>query len=53
MLINIGSYIGGDDIYPLARGNIEDDLKMLAGMHCMMASQGDASGSRTNGGHDR
>jgi hypothetical protein len=53
MLINIGSYIGGDDIYPLACGKIEDDLKMLAGMHCMMSSQSDASGSRTNGGRDR
>jgi hypothetical protein len=52
MLIDTSTYVGKDDIYPLARGEIKDSLKPSAGMHCMMASHGDASGSGVNGGHD-
>jgi hypothetical protein len=52
MLIDIGLYIGEDDIYPLAHGEVEDNSKPSTGMHCMMASHGDASGSRVNGSRD-
>jgi hypothetical protein len=53
MLIDTSSYVGDDDIYPLTRGEIEDDSRPPACKHCMMASHGDVSGSRVNGGRDR
>jgi hypothetical protein len=53
MLIDTSSYVSDDDIYPLVRDEIEDDSRLPTSMHCMMASHGDASGSRVNEGHDR
>jgi hypothetical protein len=53
MLIDTSLYVGDDDIYPLARGEIKDDSTPPAGKHCMMSLHGQASGSRVNGGRDR
>jgi hypothetical protein len=53
MLIEVGSYVGDDDIYPLAQGEISDDPTLPSGVHCMMASRGDGSGSRASNGRDR
>jgi hypothetical protein len=53
MLIDRSSYVSDDDIYPLVCGEIKDDSRLPTSMHCMMASHGDASGSRVNEGHDR
>jgi hypothetical protein len=50
MLIEAGLYVGDDNIYPLAQGEISDDPTSPSGMHCMMASHGDGSGSRANNG---
>jgi hypothetical protein len=52
-LIEAGSYVGDDDIYPLAQGEISDDPTLPSGVHCMMASHGDGNGSRVNNGRDR
>jgi hypothetical protein len=53
MLIEADSYIGDDDIYPLAWGKISDEPTSPSGMHCMMASHEDGSKSRVNNGRDR
>jgi hypothetical protein len=52
-LIEAGSYVGDDDIYALAKGEISDDPTVPSDVHCMMASHGDGSGSRASNGHDR
>jgi hypothetical protein len=52
-LIEVDSYIGDDDIYPLEQGEISDDPISPSGVHCMMASHGDGSGSRANNGRDQ
>jgi hypothetical protein len=53
MLIDTSSYVGDDNIYPLAHGEFEDNSPSPAGKHCMMASHGEASESRLHGGRDR
>jgi hypothetical protein len=52
-LIEAGSYVGDNDIYPLAQGEISDDPTSPSGVYCMMASHGDGNGSRVNNGRDR
>jgi hypothetical protein len=52
-LIEAGSYVRDDDIYPLAQGEISDDPTLPSDVHCMMASHGDGSGSRANNSRDR
>jgi hypothetical protein len=47
MDINSGACAGEDDNYPLTRAEIKDTLQASSDMHCMMASHGDVSGSRT------
>jgi hypothetical protein len=37
MLIDISLYIGDDAIYPLARGEIDDNWPSHEGKHCMVA----------------
>jgi hypothetical protein len=46
MLIEAGSYVGDNDICPLAQGEISEGPTSPSGMHCMMASHGDGNGSR-------
>jgi hypothetical protein len=42
-MIEAGSCIGDDDIYPLAQGEVSDDSIPPFGGHCMMASHGDGN----------
>jgi hypothetical protein len=53
VLVNTGEYVGGDDISPLAHGEIEDDSRPLAGTHYVMASHSGASETRVNEGRNR
>jgi hypothetical protein len=49
-MIEVGSYIGDDDIYPPALGkNSDDSIPPFRG-HCMMASHGDGNEHITNAG---
>jgi hypothetical protein len=52
ILIEVGSYIEEDDIYPPALGEISDDLIPPFGGHCMMASHGDRNEHRSNDGQN-
>jgi hypothetical protein len=42
-MIEAGSCIDDDDIYPLAQGEISDDSVSPSGGHCMMALHGDGN----------
>jgi hypothetical protein len=52
-MIEVGLYIGDDDIYPLALGEISDDSIPPFGGHYMMASNGDGNEHRANNNRDR
>jgi hypothetical protein len=52
-MIEAGSCIGDDDIYPLAQGEISDDSIPPFGGHCMMASHGDGNKHGANSNRDR
>jgi hypothetical protein len=52
-MIEAGSCIGDDDIYPLVRGEISDDSTPPFGGHCMIASHGDGNEHGANGNRDR
>jgi hypothetical protein len=53
IMIEVGSYIGDDEIYPLALGEISDDSIPPFGGHCMMVSHGDGNEHRSNDGRNR
>jgi hypothetical protein len=53
IMIEVGSYIRDDDIYPSALGEISDDSIPPFGGHCMMASHGDGNEHRSNDGRNR
>jgi hypothetical protein len=50
IMIEVGSYIKDDDIYPPALGEISDDSIPPFGGHCMMASHEDRNEHRSNDG---
>jgi hypothetical protein len=52
-MIEAGSCIRDDDIYPLAQGKISDDSVPPFGGHCMMASHGDGNKHGANSNRDR
>jgi hypothetical protein len=52
-MIEVRSYIGDDDIYPPALGEISDDLIMPFGGDCLMASHRDRNEHRSNDGRNR
>jgi hypothetical protein len=52
-MIEVGSYVGDDDIYPSALGEISDDSIPPFGGHYMMASHGDGNEHRSNDGRNR
>jgi hypothetical protein len=52
-MIEAGSCIGDDDIYPLAWGEISDDSPPPFGGHCVMVSHGDGNEHRANNNRDR
>jgi hypothetical protein len=52
-MIEIGSCIRDDDIYPLAQGEISVDSTPPFGGHCMMASHGDRNEHEANSNRDR
>jgi hypothetical protein len=52
-MIEVGSYVGDNDIYPPALGKISDDSTLSFGGHCMMASHGDGNEHRSNDGRNR
>jgi hypothetical protein len=52
-MVEVGSYVGDDDIYPPALGEISDDSTPSFGGHCMMASHGDRNEHRSNDGRNR
>jgi hypothetical protein len=52
-MIEAGSCIGDDNIYPLAQGEISDDSTLPFGGHYMMASHGDGNEHRANNNRDR
>jgi hypothetical protein len=52
-MIEVGSCIGDDDVYPLALGEISDDSIPPFGGHCMMALHGDGNEHRANNNQDR
>jgi hypothetical protein len=52
-MLEVGSYIGNDDIYPPALGEISDDSIPPFEGHCMMASHGDGNEHRSNDGRNR
>jgi hypothetical protein len=53
IMIEVGSHIKDDDIYPPTLGEISDDSIPPFGGHCMMASHGDRNEHRSNDGRDR
>jgi hypothetical protein len=53
IMVEVGSYIRDDDIYPPALGEISDDSIPPFGGHCMMASHGDGNENRDNDGRNR
>jgi hypothetical protein len=53
MMIEAGSCVNDDDIYPLAQGEINDDSASPSGGHCMMASHGDGNEKKANNTRDR
>jgi hypothetical protein len=52
-MIEAGSCIGDDNIYPLAKGKISDDSIPPFMGHCMMASHGDRNKHGANINRDR
>jgi hypothetical protein len=42
-MIEVGSYVESDDVYPPALGEISDDSTPWPGGHCMMASHGNGN----------
>jgi hypothetical protein len=52
-MIEAGSCIGDDHIYPLAQDEISDDSTPPFGGHCMMASHGDGNEHGANSNRDR
>jgi hypothetical protein len=52
-MIEAGSCIGEDNIYPLAQGEISDDTILPFGWHCMMASHRDGNEHGANSNRDR
>jgi hypothetical protein len=52
-MIEVGSCIRDDDIYPLAQGEISVDSTPPFGGHCMMASHGDGNEHEANSNRDR
>jgi hypothetical protein len=52
-MIEAGSFIGDDGIYPLAQGEISDDSIPPFGGHCMMVSHGDMNDHGANSNQDR
>jgi hypothetical protein len=52
-MIEAGSCIGDDDIYPLAQGKISDDSVPPFGGNYMMASHGDGNEHGANNNRDR
>jgi hypothetical protein len=52
-MIEVGSCIRDDDIYPLALGEINDDTIPPFRGHCMMASHEDGNEHRANNNRDR
>jgi hypothetical protein len=52
-MIEAGSCIGDNDLYPLAQGEISDDSIPPFGGHCMMASHGDGNDHGANNNRDR
>jgi hypothetical protein len=53
IMIEVGSYIKDDNVYPPALGKISDDLIPPFGGHCLMASHGDGNKHGSNDGRDR
>jgi hypothetical protein len=53
IMIEVGSHIKDDVIYPPALGEISDDSIPPFGGHCMMASHGDGNEHRSNDSRDR
>jgi hypothetical protein len=53
IMIEVGSHIKDDDIYPPTLGEISDDSIPPFGGHCMMASHGDGNEHISNDGRDR
>jgi hypothetical protein len=53
IMIEVGSYIRDDDVYPPALGEISDDSIPTFGGHCMMASHRDGNEHRSNDGRNR
>jgi hypothetical protein len=53
IMIEVGSYIGDDNVYPPVLGEISDDSIPPFGGHCMMASHGDGNKHRANDGQNR
>jgi hypothetical protein len=53
IMIEVRSYIGDDDIYPPALGEISDDSIPPFRGHCMMASHGDGNEHRSNDSRNR
>jgi hypothetical protein len=47
-MIEVRSYVGDDDIYPPALGEISDDSTPSFRGHCMMASHGNGNEHRSN-----
>jgi hypothetical protein len=52
-MIEAGSCIGNDDIYPLVQGEISDNSVLPSGGHYMMASHGDGNEHGANSNRDR
>jgi hypothetical protein len=52
IMIEVGSYIGDDGIYPPALGEISDNSIPPFGGHCMMASHGYGNEHRSNDGRN-
>jgi hypothetical protein len=52
-MIEFGSCIGDDDIYPLVQGEISDDSIPPFGGHCMMALHRDGNEHGANSNRDR
>jgi hypothetical protein len=53
IMIEVGSYIRDDDVYPPVLGEISDDSIPPFGGHCMMPSHGDGNEHRSNDGRNR
>jgi hypothetical protein len=52
-MIEVGSYVESDDVYPPVLGKIIDDLTPWSGGHCMMALHGDRNENRDSDSQNR